>query len=185
MLHSYLYKQALLILLHHCPSSPFYFPPNIMCSPWVLTQHMCLSQLTSLCQSARILGRPHPAESFITYPFTCLLQWNISLGVCLSKTPSNTTDFPVNPQVSTWGSLFLVTSLGFFSYCSFGPAPACSRLFYLLLFCHPLQAFIYYFMHMGILRTCIYMCTTHMPGGMDPLQLELQTVVRCHVGAGS
>ena len=38
-------------------------------------------------------------------------------------------------------------------------------------------------MHLGILPACIYMYTTCILGAMDPLELELQTVVSCHIDA--
>ena len=50
---SYASKQAKLSL-HHSLLDLFIFPPNIMCLPWVLPQHVCLSQLTSLCQIAQV-----------------------------------------------------------------------------------------------------------------------------------
>ena len=50
-LHSQLYKQAK--HLHHGPLSPIY----TLRTSWFLPQHMCLSQLTSLCQSALVWGK--------------------------------------------------------------------------------------------------------------------------------
>lgn len=38
------------------------------------------------------------------------------------------------------------------------------------------------FMCMGTWPACTCMCTTGMPGAMDPLELELQTGVTCHTG---
>lgn len=35
---------------------------------------------------------------------------------------------------------------------------------------------------MGTWPACTCMCTTGMPGAMDPLELELQTGVTCHTG---
>jgi hypothetical protein len=42
-----------------------------------------------------------------------------------------------------------------------------------------------YFICIGILPVCPDMCTTYMPGAMVPQELDLQTVVSCHVGAGN
>lgn len=35
---------------------------------------------------------------------------------------------------------------------------------------------------MGVLPVCTDLCTTRMPGLIDPLKLEFQAVVSCHEG---
>jgi hypothetical protein len=60
-------------IVHHVL---FILPPNTTYPPWVLPQQTCLSQLTSLCQSAGICGSSKtlqtPSEVFLV----CFSLWN-------------------------------------------------------------------------------------------------------------
>jgi hypothetical protein len=57
MLFSHLYQQAKLGLLHQVHGQVLFIsPPSFTSPPCVFPQHFRLSQLTSLCQSARVHG---------------------------------------------------------------------------------------------------------------------------------
>ena len=97
-LHSQLYMQAKLSLIH-CPLSPFYTPSKHQVSVRALPQHVCLSQPTSLCQSAQVCGSgkklQHSTRSVFFHEVLtkmelklCSVRW-ANTCMSLAKTPSS------------------------------------------------------------------------------------------------
>jgi hypothetical protein len=56
--------------------APFILLPNITCPPWLLPQHVCLSQLTLLCQSARVCRSCKKLQQITRSVLACFSLWS-------------------------------------------------------------------------------------------------------------
>ena len=72
------------------------FSAVLLSAKWYALSHFCFSRTSfhlCVCFSKALLQE----SALVKHPFLCPLQENTPSGVCPSKTPSNTTDFPKYP----------------------------------------------------------------------------------------